>query len=114
MTQQTSSFAAKPEKKYGVWHGALSGRFYAGWAKRVDPEKDLWEQTGVRHDVTESVEAYIAQATARLRDGLETIGTHCTSYTGKSTCVENRPDGRGAKYQADAWCEGCIAREALR
>ena len=61
--QQMNGFAAKPEKKYGIWHGALSGRFYASFAKRVgDPEKDLWEQTGVRHDVTESVEAYIAMA----------------------------------------------------
>ena len=50
----------------------------------------------------------------RLRDGLLTIGTRCTHYTGKSTCVENRPDGRGGEYGAENWCEGCIAREALK
>ena len=30
------------------------------------------------------------------------------------TCTINRPDGRGAKYEADAWCDSCIADHAIQ
>lgn len=48
----------------------------------------------------------------RLRTALELIGTKCSNFTGRSTCVNS---GRtpNAEYGADRWCEQCVAREAL-
>lgn len=48
----------------------------------------------------------------RYGDALRTIGTACASYTGDTTCV-SAGRTRGARYMAEAWCDQCIAREAL-
>lgn len=48
----------------------------------------------------------------RFREALEAIGRNCTAFTGNTNCV-NSGRTRGAPYTADAWCDQCIAREAL-
>lgn len=58
------------EKRFGIWHSGLTGRYYAGWAKRrkgTTVEQDLWEASGVKHDVTGDVEA-ILRASVKERD----------------------------------------------
>lgn len=48
----------------------------------------------------------------RLRYALKLIGTKCSTFTSPSTCVGSgrTPD---AEYDADRWCDQCIARVAL-
>jgi hypothetical protein len=54
----------------------------------------------------------MAAALMRLSDALFTIGTECENFTGTSNCI-SAGRMRGADYLADAWCHGCIARDAL-
>lgn len=49
----------------------------------------------------------------RMREALEAIGTHCTNYTGSTTCV-SAGRTRDSEFTADSWCDQCIAREGLR
>lgn len=48
-----------------------------------------------------------------LVDALLVIGIDCSNYTGGHTCVEDGGRARGANALADAWCSGCVARDAL-
>ena len=41
-------------------------------------------------------------------------GDGCRNYTtGLGSCIKNRPNGKHAKYLAEAWCDSCIAYDAL-
>lgn len=50
----------------------------------------------------------------RLREALELIGTRCESFTGPLTCVDDDTRSPHGKYMVDRWCDGCIARTALK
>lgn len=41
-------------------------------------------------------------------------GDQCGNFTsGPGTCITARPNGRGHHYGAEAWCDACVAFEAL-
>lgn len=65
------------DKLFSVWQSGLTGRFYAGWAKRrkgTTVEQDLWEfGSGAKHDVTDAVEAYIHQRVNAVASAAETV-----------------------------------------
>jgi hypothetical protein len=50
---------------------------------------------------------------AHLRAALELIGTTCHNYVGEPTCVDGGGRSPYARYGADRWCDGCIARVGL-
>lgn len=54
-----------------------------------------------------------ADAVQILADALLVIDGPCSNYTGPASCREYRHRTRGAKYTAEAWCDQCVARDAL-
>lgn len=56
---------------------------------------------------------YLLAVTKRLRSALELIDRNgCTNLT-RGRCWDTNSRQRGAKYGADAWCDACVARDAL-
>lgn len=49
----------------------------------------------------------------RYRDALLRIGVACENYVAPHTCRASSGRVRDAEYDADRWCTGCIAAEAL-
>ena len=55
-----------------------------------------------------------AEAVQILVDALLVIDGPCRHYAvGSYACREDDSRTRGAEYAADAWCEPCVARDAL-
>ena len=99
-------------RKYGVIGTTdKKGRSYAIAVLSAVPATHRHADTQFIAHAPEDVRALLEEV-KRLRSGLKTIGTHCTSFTGKTTCI-TAGRTRGARYSAEAWCEGCIARDAL-
>lgn len=48
-----------------------------------------------------------------LAEALMVIDRDCDNYTGPSTCREDASRTRRAEFTADAWCDPCVARDAL-
>lgn len=54
-----------------------------------------------------------AEGVQILVDALLLIaGDRCTTFTPPANCL-SAGKTRGVRYGADAWCEGCVARDAL-
>ena len=63
---------------------------------------------------------YVAELEADLTEReialISIMGRSCKNYTSPQygTCIEARPNGRYAPYEADRWCDSCIAYEVLK
>lgn len=64
------------------------------------------------HHLEAALKAHVVEG-ARMRDGLRTIGTTCTTVWYGYGCRKDASRTRTSRYGATRWCDACIAADAL-
>ena len=91
-----------------------------GWhvSIRKNPAQEYVRLYAAHGEITDE-EMALAHRIAAVGDMLEALrlirGNSCECYTTPKygACILNKPNGRGAKYEADAWCNSCVAHVAI-
>ena len=71
------------------------------------------QKTQQQRDQARDIAAHLEAENARMVDALQLISRHgCESFVAPYNC-QGGGRTRGAYYGADAWCDPCIALDAL-